>query len=222
MESITPSVPRMVSSPVNSWVKPISKPSLNCSTSVVMRLMASPGRWASIYFSGSTSRWPNALTRMSRTTWNVMRLLTTFISHWASDVQAIVAAMATASLATPAKSTCPGPRIRSTALPEMTGASSVVTTVTTASVSVRATSPAYGRIRASTRRTVERREKVLLCTWLIAFWPPPLCSAGSGRSHGRPGSCAAARRGGRRPPARRRPAPGYGRRAARWPRAARR
>ena len=48
MESIKPKVPTMVRMPVNSWVKPINRPSLNCSTSVLMRLMASPGLWASI------------------------------------------------------------------------------------------------------------------------------------------------------------------------------
>ena len=68
MNSMTPSVPKIVSTPVNSWVKPISRPSLNCSTSVVMRLIASPGRWASIYLSGRISSWPNARTRISRTT----------------------------------------------------------------------------------------------------------------------------------------------------------
>ena len=141
MKIITPSVPKIVSTPVNSWVKPINKPSLNCSTSVVMRLIASPGRWASIYFSGKISSCSNALTRMSRTTWKVMRLFTTFISHWDSAVQAIVPAMTSAILPRPTKSTSPGPRIISTALPDSTGASRVVTTVINANVSVRMTMP---------------------------------------------------------------------------------
>ena len=70
-----------------------------------------------------------------------MRLFTTFISHWDSAVQAIVPAMTSAILPRPTKSTSPGPRIISTALPDSTGASRVVTTVINANVSVRMTMP---------------------------------------------------------------------------------
>jgi len=40
-------VPKMVSSPVNSWVKPISKPSAKVSTSATIRLTMSPEGWLS-------------------------------------------------------------------------------------------------------------------------------------------------------------------------------
>ena len=80
----------------------------------------------------------------------------------------MVAASSTASLATPAKSTAPGPKIKSTARPVMTGASRVVTTVISARLSVRTTQPVYGRISARTRRTV-----LVSVFLLIAFAPPP-------------------------------------------------
>ena len=40
-------VPRMVSRPVNSWVKPISSPSAKVSTSATIRLTMSPAGWLS-------------------------------------------------------------------------------------------------------------------------------------------------------------------------------
>ena len=41
------SVPKMVSTPVNSWVKPISRPSAKVSTSATIRLTMSPAGWLS-------------------------------------------------------------------------------------------------------------------------------------------------------------------------------
>ena len=40
--SMKPSVPRIVITPEKSWVKPISRPSANVSTSAIMRLTVSP------------------------------------------------------------------------------------------------------------------------------------------------------------------------------------
>ena len=40
-------VPTMVSTPVNSWVKPISSPSAKVSTSATIRLTMSPAGWLS-------------------------------------------------------------------------------------------------------------------------------------------------------------------------------
>ena len=40
-------VPRMVSTPENSWVKPISRPSAKVSTSATIRLTMSPEGWLS-------------------------------------------------------------------------------------------------------------------------------------------------------------------------------
>ena len=40
-------VPRMVSTPENSWVKPISRPSAKVSTSATIRLTISPAGWLS-------------------------------------------------------------------------------------------------------------------------------------------------------------------------------
>ena len=48
MESINPMVPKMVSTPVNSWVNPIRSPSENWLTSDTIRLKISPGWLASI------------------------------------------------------------------------------------------------------------------------------------------------------------------------------
>ena len=40
-------VPKMVSTPVNSWVKPIRSPSAKVSTSATIRLTMSPAGWLS-------------------------------------------------------------------------------------------------------------------------------------------------------------------------------
>ena len=45
--SINSRVPRMVSTPLNSWVKPMSRPSAKVSTSATMRLTISPEGWLS-------------------------------------------------------------------------------------------------------------------------------------------------------------------------------
>ena len=45
--SMKPRVPRMVMTPVNSWVKPMSRPSANWSTSAMMRLTIWPVGWLS-------------------------------------------------------------------------------------------------------------------------------------------------------------------------------
>ena len=42
------SVNRIVSTPVNSWVKPISRPSANWSASAITRLTVSPWGWLSM------------------------------------------------------------------------------------------------------------------------------------------------------------------------------
>ena len=42
MKNMNPSVPNMVSTPVNSCVKPISRPSANASASAMTRLTISP------------------------------------------------------------------------------------------------------------------------------------------------------------------------------------
>ena len=47
MVSMKPRVPMMVSTPVNSWVKPISRPSAKVSTSAITRLTRSPWGWLS-------------------------------------------------------------------------------------------------------------------------------------------------------------------------------
>ena len=63
------SVPRIVTAPVNSCVKPSSRPSANWSTSAMTRLTTSPVGWLSMYFSGRiVSLWKASL-RMSRMTW---------------------------------------------------------------------------------------------------------------------------------------------------------
>ena len=41
-ETMKPMVPRMVITPVKSWVKPIKRPSANWSTSAITRLTISP------------------------------------------------------------------------------------------------------------------------------------------------------------------------------------
>ena len=48
MESINRMVPAIVTTPVNSWVKPMRSPSENCSMSVMTRLIRSPAGCASI------------------------------------------------------------------------------------------------------------------------------------------------------------------------------
>ena len=45
--SMNSRVPRMVSTPENSWVKPISRPSAKVSTSATIRLTMSPEGWLS-------------------------------------------------------------------------------------------------------------------------------------------------------------------------------
>ena len=45
--SMNSRVPRMVSTPLNSWVKPMSRPSAKVSTSATMRLTISPEGWLS-------------------------------------------------------------------------------------------------------------------------------------------------------------------------------
>ena len=65
--SMKMSVPRMVITPVKSWVKPMSRPSANVSTSEIMRLTVSPEGWASRYRRGSLWMWAKASRRMSRT-----------------------------------------------------------------------------------------------------------------------------------------------------------
>ena len=50
--NINKSVPNIVITPVNSCVNPISKPSLNWSTSATILLTMSPYEFESIYFSG--------------------------------------------------------------------------------------------------------------------------------------------------------------------------
>ena len=61
-------VPRMVMTPVNSWVKPIKRPSANWSTSAMTRLTTSPVGRPSMYFKGSRWSLRKASLRMSRTT----------------------------------------------------------------------------------------------------------------------------------------------------------
>ena len=48
MDSMKPMVPKIVSTPVNSWVNPIRSPSENWLTSETIRLKISPGWFASI------------------------------------------------------------------------------------------------------------------------------------------------------------------------------
>ena len=71
-----------------------------------------------------------------------MRLLHRFISHWAAAPAASTTPMRRMSRNSPAKSTCPGPRIRSTASPVYTGMSRVLATDTAASSTE---SPTKGR-----------------------------------------------------------------------------
>ena len=47
-ENMKASVINIVSTPENSWVKPISRPSANWSASAMTRLTISPWGWASI------------------------------------------------------------------------------------------------------------------------------------------------------------------------------
>ena len=84
IESIKPSVPRMVTIPVKNWVKPIKRPSANWSTSAITRETISPVGWESRYDTGSVSIFVNALSLMSRITLKVILLLHTFMSHCAS------------------------------------------------------------------------------------------------------------------------------------------
>ena len=67
-ESMKPKVPKMVMTPVKSWVKPIKRPSANWSTSAMTRLTISPVGWPSRYPRGSSCRCRKASLRMSRTT----------------------------------------------------------------------------------------------------------------------------------------------------------
>ena len=46
-DSMNSRVPRMVSTPENSWVKPMSRPSAKVSTSATIRLTMSPEGWLS-------------------------------------------------------------------------------------------------------------------------------------------------------------------------------
>ena len=46
--NMNPRVTRIVSTPENSWVKPISSPSANWSASEMTRLTVSPWGWASM------------------------------------------------------------------------------------------------------------------------------------------------------------------------------
>ncbi len=46
-ESINPKVPRIVTTPLKSWVNPIKRPSANWSTSATTRLIISPWEWES-------------------------------------------------------------------------------------------------------------------------------------------------------------------------------
>ena len=62
------SVPRMVMTPENSWVKPMSRPSANWSTSAMTRLTTSPVGRESMYFRGRIWSLRKASLRMSRTT----------------------------------------------------------------------------------------------------------------------------------------------------------
>ena len=93
----------------------------------------------------------NACTRMSRTTWKVMRLFTMFISHWQMEVTHTVTPNWMAILPRAGKLTLPWPTIRSTPRPERMGAYSVVRTVTAASSRVNSTKPRYGWISFNTR-----------------------------------------------------------------------
>ena len=73
----------MVSTPENSWVKPISRPSAKVSTSATIRLTMSPEGWLSRYERGRVWIFRMAALRRSRLTAKVMRLLQTLSSHCA-------------------------------------------------------------------------------------------------------------------------------------------
>ena len=64
-ESIKNKVPMIVTTPVNSWVNPISRPSANWSTSATTRLTISPCEWPSRYFRGSSWILQNAFSLIS-------------------------------------------------------------------------------------------------------------------------------------------------------------
>ena len=65
MLSINSKVPKIVTTPVNNWEKPIRSPSANWSTSATTRLTSSPWEWPSINLSGSISILANASLRIS-------------------------------------------------------------------------------------------------------------------------------------------------------------
>ena len=115
------SVPKIVRTPVNSWVKPMRSPSENWSMSAIRRLMISPWEWESMYFNGRLSIFANARTRISFTTRYVIVLLIWLISHWATAVTAIITPIFKRILLISAKSTFPGARIQSIALPVKIG-----------------------------------------------------------------------------------------------------
>ena len=128
-ENMNASVQMMVSTPVNSWVKPISRPSLNVSTSAITRLTRSPEGWLSRYFRGSLWIFSMAALRSSLETLNTIRLLHRLISHCTRAEAAVSVMIQTAARTIPSKSTCAWPIIQSMALPVKTGTSSCVPTL---------------------------------------------------------------------------------------------
>ena len=100
----------MVRTPVNSCVKPMSRPSANWSTSAIMRLSVSPEGWLSRYASGSRCRWENAWRRTSRVTQKQTRLWMAVMTHCKTAVSPASTAILTARLPTAAKLTCRGRR----------------------------------------------------------------------------------------------------------------
>ena len=114
-------VPKIVRIPVNSCVNPIKSPSENWSISAIRRLMISPWEWESMYLSGRLSTFANARTRISFTTRYVMILLIWLISHCDTAVIRIMTPIFMRIPPITAKSTLPGARMQSMALPVKIG-----------------------------------------------------------------------------------------------------
>ena len=211
-ENMNASVSTMVSTPVKNCWKVMTRPLENWSTSVTMRFTTSPWRCESRYERGRRCSLEKAATRMSRTTSKATRLVSAVSSHCETAVPAMDRARRRSASRSPAPSTSPGPTRQSTARPESTGTSRVVTVTAAASSPDVTRVAAWGERKPSTRLRVpmlEARSMPAVVGFALAalMRPPPRGRAASRRSRGRP------RR--RRGAARACPCPRAGRRRAR-------
>ena len=118
--------------PEKSWVKPMSSPSENVSTSAVILLRRSPVGWLSRKDRGSVWIFRIASFRRSLDTPKVILLLQTAMIHWASAATATTIPMPPMIVMTPSKRTDPAPIISSIAFPQKTGTIRETATLTAA------------------------------------------------------------------------------------------